>query len=43
MNASFGAISQRKIDRLALFLGLTSSTTYGWRSGPMIDWFVLRG
>jgi P27 family predicted phage terminase small subunit len=31
MNASSGALSQRKIDLIALFLDLTSSPTYGWR------------
>jgi hypothetical protein len=31
MNASSGVISQRKIDPIVLFFGLTSSTTYGWR------------
>jgi hypothetical protein len=31
MNASSGAISQRKIDPIVLFFDLTSSASYGWR------------
>jgi P27 family predicted phage terminase small subunit len=31
MNASSGDLSQRKIDPVVLFFGLTSRTTYGWR------------
>jgi hypothetical protein len=31
MNASSDMISQKKIDPVELFFGLTSSTTYGWR------------
>jgi hypothetical protein len=31
MNASSGAISQRKIALIMLFFQLTSRATYGWR------------
>jgi hypothetical protein len=42
MNASSGAISQRKIDPIVLFFSLTSKDRYGWRRGLMIVWFGLR-
>jgi hypothetical protein len=33
MNASPGAISQKKIAPMVLFFKLTSRATYGWREG----------
>ena len=42
MNASSGAISERKIDPVVLFFDLTSRASYGWREILMIVWSVLR-